>query len=353
MMAGVHENAIVGGMVVGPAEHLLAFAARLRWLHTRRAATSAAVRSLLLLAVPAIVVAWLVPPWLVPAGVVLASFVLGCAAVAAVAARRVGDAALLRATDRARGSTLDVVGDELATWLECHRRAVADAPMARWLGQEVAAQLPGLRNETLAHVGHRGLGRWRRLLPFVLLMLLAWLLTEWLAPPWPGVLGGRATIEVPSTGTGSGAKGSGGQAPQPGGAPQPTTPEQPTAAQPEHSPPPPPLPPPPSDRPELPPPEAPAPLLNLPEQQRFLVPEFVGDGPTRRVRMHAAELERAGPAPKTSATPSGAGGDMPPPGRSREEFERAAEAALRSRHVPPEERPMVRRFFELLRQAAR
>jgi hypothetical protein len=68
--------------------------------------------------------------------------------------------------------------------------------------------------------------------------------------------------------------------------------------------------------------------------------------------MHAAELERAGTtAPGASGT-SGAAGELPPP-RSREEFERAAEAAQRSRHVPAEERPMVRRYFELLRQAAK
>jgi hypothetical protein len=42
-----------------------------------------------------------------------------------------------------------------------------------------------------------------------------------------------------------------------------------------------------------------------------------------------------------------------PPPPPEERSTRAAEAAQRARHVPDEERAMVRRFFELLREAAK
>jgi hypothetical protein len=72
--------------------------------------------------------------------------------------------------------------------------------------------------------------------------------------------------------------------------------------------------------------------------------------------MHAAELaQRGGAAPQATVSEGGAGGGdapaSPPPTAAT--FERAAEAAQRARHVPDEERPMVRRFFELLREAAK
>ena len=95
------------------------------------------------------------------------------------------------------------------------------------------------------------------------------------------------------------------------------------------------------------------PLIDLPDDQRFVVPEFIGDGPTRRARMRAAELEEL--ANSGSAQSSGVATTADPnqPKRSEPDFERAAEAALRSRYVPPAERAMVRRFFEKLRQKAK
>lgn len=349
---GVHE--IEGGLDAAPDGRLLAFAAHLRRLHVRRAALGALLRSLLLVAGPAIIAAWLVPEVRWPVATALASFALATALLAAFRTWGVTDAALLRTGGgfQAPGG-LDVLGDELATWLEWHRRARADVPMARWLGDDVAAKLPAL-TPVVAQIGRSGLGRWRWLVPVVILLLLAWLLTEWLAPPWPGVLGGKPTVDGPPAagGAGDSGAGSGGAVPSPGGNEQeePRDPQQ--QPPPNATPPPAPPPPQPTESPEPPPPEPPAPLLDLPAQQRFIVPEFVGDGPTRRVRMHAAELERAGSTAPGASGGSGAAGELPPP-RSREEFERAAETALRSRHVPAEERPMVRRYFELLRQAAK
>ncbi|MBX3463021.1 MAG: hypothetical protein KF830_07610 [Planctomycetes bacterium] len=83
------------------------------------------------------------------------------------------------------------------------------------------------------------------------------------------------------------------------------------------------------------------------------MPEFVGDGPTRRVRMHAAELERRGGAAPQPTAGAGPGEAPSPPAPTPAAFERAAEAAQRARHVPAEERPMVQRFFTLLREAAK
>jgi hypothetical protein len=95
------------------------------------------------------------------------------------------------------------------------------------------------------------------------------------------------------------------------------------------------------------------PLIDLPDDQRFVVPEFIGDGPTRRARMHAAELEEQANAGSRSSSAAASAADPNQPNRSEPDFERAAEAALRSRYVPPAERAMVRRFFEKLRQKAK
>jgi hypothetical protein len=223
--------------------------------------------------------------------------------------------------------------------------------MVQWLGRDVEARLPGLPADAIAGAGRRGLGRWRRLVPFVGLLLLVWLVAEWLAPPWPGVLSGRArdlpgpAASGPGDGSGGGNGGGGIEQPQ---SPDPQPDEgkqQPAAAQPQE---------PPGPAPTPPEPEAPAPLLELPEQQRFVVPEFVGDGPTRRARVHAAEVERSGAVSRPRPTGAGGNDESPsPPPPTAESFERAAEAAQRARHVPDEERPMVRRFFELLREAAK
>ena len=101
----------------------------------------------------------------------------------------------------------------------------------------------------------------------------------------------------------------------------------------------------------------PAPLLDLPKDHRFVVPEFIGEGPTQRVRVHAAEVGGSG----GDGGGSQAGGQRraaaerpeKPPEPDAETFRRAEEAARAARHVPAAERPIVRRFFELLREAAK
>ena len=101
----------------------------------------------------------------------------------------------------------------------------------------------------------------------------------------------------------------------------------------------------------------PAPLLELPKDHRFVVPEFIGEGPTQRVRVHAAAVggaggERAGTQTGGQRRPE----DAPPakpPAPDTDTFRRAEENARAARHVPEEERRIVRRFFELLREAAK
>ena len=48
------------------------------------------------------------------------------------------------------------------------------------------------------------------------------------------------------------------------------------------------------------------------------------------------------------AAPTGSAAESTPPATPDAEFERAAEAALRSRHIRDDERPFVRRWFRAL-----
>jgi hypothetical protein len=345
MMAGV-----VVTTVDPMAARLLAFANGLRRRHCTGAAVHAALRTGLVLAVPVLPLCWLWPDvrWPLVAG--WSVMVGGSAALAAARASRLADAALLRATDVAHAAGPDelaVLGDELGTWLEAHRRGQQSA-MTGWLARAIDDQLPRLPRQRLAPIGRRSLGGLAWLLPLLLLLLLAILFTELLAPPWSGALGGRPR-DLPGNGGGGDTQGeaSGGGSTATGDAPPPPEPEPADAQQPPPTPPPPgaaDAPPPVNERP---------PLLDLPEQQRFLVPEFLGDGPTRRVRMHAAEVEVGAPATSAAPPPAGSAPPQPVPSPQQETFARAAEAAQRARHVPPAERPMVDRFFQALREAAK
>lgn len=343
-----------------PGPRLVAFAARLRRRFAVRAARDLGLHVLLVLAGPAIVIAWLLParlPWL---GVGLAGAVALAAAIGWLRGRAVRDRVLWRELPADADTRRDVggrgvFGDELATWLECHRspakrRAeVGGDAMVDWLGRDVAAQLPAAAPARLRSAGRRPLGRLRWLLPIVLVLLLAWLLSLWLAPPWAGAQHSSGANPTAGGGGGTGGADAGGA----GAAPQPAAPEPAPSG--ERAPTAPPPPPPPAESPPAEPAE-PAPLLELPEQQHFVVPEFFDDGPTRRVRMHAAAAaEGAAPPPAVAPQRGGEGrGEAPPvPPPSAETFAHAAEQAQQARHVPSEEQAMVRRFFDLLREAAK
>lgn len=329
---------------------LLRFATSLRRRHAVRAALFGALVAALVMALPAVVATVLVPAMLPR----LAALVLAVAVVAglghALFARRVADAALLR--DDGRGDRdLRGIGDELATWLELERRHTGEQPMPEWLGARVEAEVQALDPAALATVGRRRLGGARWLVPVALLVLLAMLILVFLNPDWPGLLGGRPDAPrpvPPALGAGAGVptQGSGSQAPQdqqassqPKPADQPEKPrENPPPAEDQPQPPPPPL--------------EPPPLLQLPQRQLFAVPEFVDDGPTRRMRAHIADAPENGSRP--TATPEQGGTTQPAPTPAPPpavEFERAAERAQSARHVPADEQAIVRRFFDLLREA--
>lgn len=349
MMRGVPSLALPSEALP---QQLLRFAQQLRARHLRAAARQSALRTGLPLAVPAVVLAWLLPTFSLP----IVCTLLVVTAVAALAGARRGrslaDSSLLQlgvgeqassGADEGQGEVAAMarLGDELATWLES-QRVQPDSAMVEWLARDVARQLPELRAETIERVGQRPLGGLLWLVPLLLILLLAWLLAAWLEPPWPGALGGAVTPPPPSSAPGadapSSSSGGGGGSPE---NPKPASPER------RESSPPPPAPPE-AESPPNPPPSEPPPLLQLPEQQRFLVPEFVGDGPSRRVRMHAAEVAD-GPPPGQAA--GGQGASESPPVPPAERFQRAAEEALRSRHVPTPEQAIVRRYFEALRVA--
>lgn len=317
----------------------------------RAAAGHAAAAALLVGAIPAILAAFWLPQHRPTTLALLAGFTAVRAAGEALRARRIANAALLRAADGASG--FEVLGDELATWLELQPRA-AGGTMLPWLGRAVDVQLPQLPPEALQRVGRRRFGRLRYLLAPIVLLLLAWLLLEWIQPPWPGAFGGKPDPArgAPGDGAAQALATGAGEAHSP---PSPeTAPDQPRRERPDA--PPPPAQQQPDAEPPA-PPEAPAPVLDLPAHLHFTVPEHIGDGPTRKVKMHAAELptpaSAAAVAPPPSAAGAGDPGEVPPPPPTAETFERAAEQALRARHVPEEEKAIVRRFFELLQKAGR
>jgi hypothetical protein len=334
---------------------LEAFAAALRRRRVRAAAVDAAVRVVLAFAVPGLALAWLLPAW--RAG--LAVFALLAVAVAAAAAvRRAGrtpDAELLAGDEVAAAAAggaasprlLAEVGDELATWLE--RRGARTDAMTAWLEADVRSKLPALPPRAVAAVGRRRLGGLLWALPLALLLLLAWIVADLLSPPWSGVLGGRSN--APSLGGGAGG-GSGQGEGRGDGEPSPAPPDEGQRPPADDA-----VPPPPPQGQDQPPfdgaPEEPAPLLELPAQQRFVVPDFVGDGPTRRAKVRAVEIEQG--APQAPAPTAVGGADLRPelPPMRPETFARAAEQALGARHVPAAERPFVQRYFDRLQQAGK
>lgn len=330
------------------AERLVDFAARLRGLHVRRAALHAGQRMLLLWGAPAILAVWLAPrAWWIGVGG-LAGLAAIAALVAGWRARRIAAAALLRSGE-GDAAALGVVGDELATWLEWSPQRSGTA-MVAWLERDVDAQLPTLSPVALQGVGRRRFGRLLYLLPVLALLLLALLLSWWFQPPWPGVLGGAPEPPPPppprvesTPGPGDSSPSSAEPSPSPARDPEPTPAGSPPPSPDEPAPPPPPA-------------EPPAPLLDLPGNQHFVLPEHIDDGPTRRMRMHAAELpepQASAGAPPPSVAAGGTEPVPPPPPPAAEQFQRAAEQAARARHVPAAEQAMVRRFFDQLQKAAR
>ena len=319
----------------------------------------AALRWGMLLALPTLLVAWARPDlgW---AAAAAASSVLAPIVAAATVRAWWRSRALLPAL-RARlrqGGAMSALGDELTTWLELDAAgASVDGRGARrgmlgWLERDVFERLQPRRTQALRAAALPRLGRWRWLAIALLLLLVAWLLSPWLQPPWSGALGGASTPaaapqpgeEEPDDGDAEPddeLRGQSGDGPDDEPAEprdEPGTEPVPVGGADEEAP------------PE--PTEEPPPLVDRPADRRFVLPDFIGDGPTRRQRMRAAELEQPAPggAPRAQAARAAGDASSPPPPPQRDAFERAAEKALRSRHVPERERAIVRRFFDALQQ---
>lgn len=311
------------------------FLRRIRWRLRVLPPLRTGIRHGLWLGVVALVLALLRPTWFVPALTAAGLWLL---------------VVLLWSLFRGRSpvAALDrelAFSDGLSTWAGLGRES-RGSPMGGWLGRRVATRIAELPPDAIAKAAPLSLGRARFLLPLFVLLLLLRLLAPFLPTPPAGL------IQLPGAGAGgAGAGGGSGEKPDPEGAGG--------DARPEPSPPPAPDP---QDEaevePEEPEPEQPKPLLQLPSEQSLLVPRFLDDGPRTKTLAPQVQVPVGDPGgqppPRTSAQTGGAGQQAaPPPAAPPEVIERAAEAAQRSRHVPPAERPFVRRYFQKLKERGR
>lgn len=325
----------------GSADRLRAFVAAAR----RRHASDLMLRVLVgvgaACGIGVLAVSWWRPAWFAASAVAAASVLALALLLALLRARSLRLGELLARLPVATAATL---ADGLATWCERDALARSSEPMTQWLGDDLDVDLGALPPAQVRQSMRRRLGRARYLLPLFVLLFVTWLLWQLWPPPVPGVLTGL--VPPPPAGGGSGGDGPGNGASSP----------EPKSAEPRpqrdlpRPPPPEPEPPPSKVEPK---PAPPAPLLQAESEQQFVVPQFLGDGPSRRALVQAAETDGggSGSAPPPPSPPQ-AGAEPPPllQQHGDEQFERAIEAALRSRHVPPAERPMVERFFRELRE---
>lgn len=325
-----------------PGLHVRAFVRRLR----RARACSAALRTLAWTGLPLLalllITAVLVPGsprevgslvgrMLVLVFVLVLSFTTIGTGIAYVRVRRLPLHHLVRGLAAAGRVPPGVLADELATWIERGRRP--GGPMTEWLEVALAGDLASVPSPEVRRLGRRRLGRLRYLLPICIVLLLALLVRFW-SPPVPGLGGSGSGSGGPGKGEGAGTSVAAGKSRAEQRPSLPPPPEPP----PEKNDPPPPV-----------QPEPPAPVLPLPLDREFVVPQFIDDGPSRRELARVAEVPQGEGAAQGQAPRTGGGAqksaDTPATG-----FARAEERALRARHVPEAERPMVQRFFARLRE---
>lgn len=356
------RSAIDANQEAGPA--LRRFATGLRRRFVLGHGLGAGLRAGVWLTLPLLGVAWLAPFILEPC-IVAAAVAVTLSVTIGVMRARWRSRRLLASLQRDAGGDADadrLFHDELLTWLEWDRKAsrapasARRADMIRWLEADVYERLQPRRQGVQRAMLRGGLGRWRLLAAVLLALALAWLLGLWFQPPWSGAVGGKpaapTSTEEPDDG-GSAQPDDQDEAqelPRGAGADEPVEqevpeiPEQPAPVIPEGD----------DAEPEEAPVEEP-PLVDAPDDRRFILPDFIGDGPTRRERMHVAELEQPSASSGARAERAqAAGAERPRPSPPAAlEFERAAEKAARSRHVPDRERSMVRRFFQELQKRGR
>lgn len=293
-----------------------------------------ALRAALLHALWAIAIAAVVDLWLADRRLTIVAVVAGWCALQA-----------LRTWQGSRLSVARVdaelaLGDALETWAHEHARAPLGAPrpMWQWLERRLEQRLTGLAPR--AAVRGRPT-RWRAAVVVLALALaLRWLLGSLPLPDGVLTVAGPPSVGVaPRDGPGEPAPGAGDTpAPRPR-VPEPVVPEVPDA---------------PPRRPDPPPraaDEPPSALIDgLPLRDDFAVPHFVADGPSRQAEAVVAEV--GAPADRAAGTGDVTGDDAAP-ATPEERYQRALEQALRSRHVPANERAVVRRYFELLQGSLR
>ncbi len=305
---------------------ILAYVRRARW----RAAATSGLATALSLAVLAIVT-YLVARLLLPHGQPpIAPWLIALSLGALVA---IGSAAAMW-RQRVRIADLDVragLAEGLTTYWQ-HRRGEGTA-MRAWLAREVAArlrQLPLAR--AVGATGRRALRRLAYLVPLLIALLLLLLV-------WPFGLrsGDRLGTQAPSPAAGAG-DGPGDSTPPP-----PVGAEKPTPS-PESGAPPPRDDDAPGDGPAV-----PTRPLHLPVREEFVVPAFLGEGPTTKGQGHEVTEEVTPPSAGKVGTTGGADTQEAP----AVTFQRAMERALRARHVPAAERRMVERYFRALAEGGK
>ncbi len=271
---------------------------------------------------------------------------------------------------------------ELAVALRTWRDRCNDGStsvVAPWLEHRTAATIRALPADARARAGRLGLRRTTKILLLVSLLCLipslAWGLLfggkdDPPPPPPPTVnqpnspdeilLSPDATevLDVPEAGGESDAPGD-----TEAKTPEPDAPLDPAAAdpspegksdQPDPDP---------NPDPDAPPVEQPSPLNDadpLIPQIESLVPNFIGEGPNGLSEADRALLaeRRSGqglgtPPPAATSSGSEGGSTASDPKTDIPDFVRAAEVALASRHVAPEERPIVRDYFARLLKRVR
>ena len=236
--------------------------------------------------------------------------------------------------------------DRLLTYLGLGESQHA-TPMADWLEHDLDDRLRALPPERAAGLWRRPLGWARYLIPILIVLVLVRLLAPALPPIQPrgpqanAGAGGGGPDQPDKDGEGS----SDNDAPQdeqeePEPSEEPTPPPLPTE-QPE---------PPPEPSPEPQPEPQPKPLIEgLEEEEAFVVPDFVGDGESRRSKARVAVVpdgDGDGGGGSRAPDPAGGGGNDRP--QTSPDFEKAREQALNARRVPEHEQPFVRRYFEAL-----
>lgn len=316
------------------------FVARALTMHRLRAMRS----SVVLAGLPFACVSALASLW----SIQLAAWLLLITLLAVVLLVAIRQQAIARQVARQHDVAVRGIGaqgfeDELRTWLEREGPNQANG-MSEWLLAELALAVLAKPEPQLRTNSFR-LGGIRYLFPLLVVLLLLKLMLPDLSVALPGLFAQSGRGSVASSNSGEKQRDNGGAASAETDEKAKQTPSATIA-------PPPPIPDPPADDPadeppQKPEPSLPAPLLQLPNDPRVVVPQFIGDGPTRRA-MADVVLVPDGFGATADLEGQTGNGPLPQQKTQAEKFAKAAEKAQQSRHVLPVEQRIVKRFFALL-----